>query len=58
MTTNIEHRPFVVLEYEVPWWLSCIGEMGGPVEKMTGGRGEGRIKMRGKGDQLEEGIKR
>ena len=46
----------MVLKYEVPWWLTHIGEMVGPVEKMTGGRGEGRIKMRGKGDQLKEGI--
>ena len=44
----------MVLKYEVPWWLSCIGGMGGQVEKMTGGRREGRTKMRGsirRGDQ-------
>ena len=47
---NIEHRHFVlILKYGVLWWLvTCIGGMGGPVEKTGGGGGgDGRIKMRG-----------
>ena len=39
---TIEHRHFVlILKYGVLWWLvTCIGGMGGPVEKKEGKEGE------------------
>ena len=59
-TTNIQHRPFVLLlKNSVLQLATCFGGMGGPVEKMGGGRGEGRINMRGdehEWESSEEGI--
>ena len=41
MMINIEQRHFVlILKYGVLWWLvTCIGGMGGPVEKEEGEMG-------------------
>ena len=50
--------PFVLLLKMVFYdWQHVLVRMGGPVENMGGGRGEGRIKMRG--DEREgESIRR
>ena len=53
-TTNIEHRHIVVLKYEVPWWLTCIGRTSWEDDRREG-RGKDKDEREGgsirRGDQ-------